>query len=84
MFRDTARKFAREKIIPVAAELDREGKFPQELINEAHELGLLNTHIPEYAGGLGLGCTESCIIGEELGYGCAGVGYGFSFLFADV
>jgi len=70
----TARSFAREKILPVAAHYDKTGDFPLPLIKEAHSLGLMNTGIPESAGGLGLGVTESCIVGEELGYGCSGVG----------
>eukprot|EP01126_Amoeba_proteus_P065980 TRINITY_DN9478_c0_g1_i2.p1 TRINITY_DN9478_c0_g1~~TRINITY_DN9478_c0_g1_i2.p1 ORF type:complete len:412 (+),score=90.32 TRINITY_DN9478_c0_g1_i2:274-1509(+) len=72
-FQEMARSFSREKILPAAAELDREGKWPQQLINEAHSLGLMNVHIPEAYGGLGLGTLENCIIAEELAYGCSGV-----------
>jgi len=70
----TARSFSREKILPVAKDYDKSGEFPKPLIKEAHGLGLMNTGIPEKYGGLGLHVTESCIVGEELGYGCSGVG----------
>uniref|UniRef100_A0A7N5JQJ4 Medium-chain specific acyl-CoA dehydrogenase, mitochondrial n=1 Tax=Ailuropoda melanoleuca TaxID=9646 RepID=A0A7N5JQJ4_AILME len=46
-FQATARKFAREEIIPVAAEYDKTGEYPVPLIKRAWELGLMNTHIPE-------------------------------------
>ena len=36
-------------------------------------LGLINTHVPEEYGGLGLGCLEGVLIGEELAYGCTGI-----------
>ncbi|XP_050661079.1 medium-chain specific acyl-CoA dehydrogenase, mitochondrial isoform X2 [Macaca thibetana thibetana] len=46
-FQATARKFAREEIIPVAAEYDKTGEYPVPLIRRAWELGLMNPHIPE-------------------------------------
>ncbi|XP_015346012.1 medium-chain specific acyl-CoA dehydrogenase, mitochondrial isoform X2 [Marmota marmota marmota] len=72
-FQATARKFAREEIIPVAAEYDKTGEYPFPLIKRAWELGLINTHIPESCGGLGLGTFDACLITEELAYGCTGV-----------
>ena len=57
-------------MIPVAAEYDRTMEFPRPVFDKAWELGLVNTHIPEEYGGLGLGCLEGCLIGEELAYGC--------------
>ena len=65
-----ARKFAQEEVMPVAAEYDRTMEFPRPIFDKAWELGLVNTHIPEDYGGLGLGCLEGCLIGEELAYGC--------------
>ena len=43
---DTARRFADEEIIPVAAEHDRTGEFPRKVIEKAWELGLSSTCIP--------------------------------------
>ncbi|VVC27516.1 Acyl-CoA dehydrogenase/oxidase, N-terminal,Acyl-CoA dehydrogenase/oxidase, N-terminal and middle domain [Cinara cedri] len=51
-FRDLARKFAREEIIPVAAEYDKTGEYPWDIIKKAHSIGLLNGHIPEHCGSL--------------------------------
>lgn len=45
-----ARKFSREEIIPVAADHDRTGKYPWEVIQKAHALGLMNGHIPTNIG----------------------------------
>ncbi|XP_046370091.1 medium-chain specific acyl-CoA dehydrogenase, mitochondrial-like [Haliotis rufescens] len=68
-----ARKFAREEILPKAPEYDKSGEYPVEIIKKAWELGLMNTHIPQSCGGLGLGIMDACIVTEELAYGCTGV-----------
>jgi acyl-CoA dehydrogenase len=70
---DMARKFAREEIIPKAAHYDKTGEYPREIAKKAWELGLMNTHIPEDCGGMGLGVLDGCIITEELAYGCTGI-----------
>jgi alkylation response protein AidB-like acyl-CoA dehydrogenase len=71
--RELARSFAREKIAPVAGELDQKSEHPQDLINEAHALGLMNLTVPEEYNGGGLGAFEDCLVAEEFGAGCAGV-----------
>lgn len=68
-----ARKFAREEIIPVAAELDRNGEYPWDIIKKSWSLGLLNSHVPADIGGLDLSILTGCVIAEELAYGCSGV-----------
>ena len=70
---ELARKFAKEEIIPKAAHHDESGEYPREIAKKAWELGLMNTHIPQEYGGLGLGVLEGCIITEELAYGCTGI-----------
>uniref|UniRef100_UPI00398EDE52 medium-chain specific acyl-CoA dehydrogenase, mitochondrial n=1 Tax=Pristiophorus japonicus TaxID=55135 RepID=UPI00398EDE52 len=72
-FQATARKFAREEVLPAAAQYDRSGEYPVPLIKRAWELGLMNTHIPENCGGMGLGIFDSCLITEEIAYGCTGI-----------
>ena len=68
-----ALEFAKEEIMPVAAEFDRSEEYPQKVIEKAAEIGLLNVSIPEHVGGLGLGMLDECILGEELAYGCMGI-----------
>ena len=70
---DTARRFTRERIIPVAAECDRESKFPMDVFKSAWELGLVNPSVPEEYGGAGLGELENALITEQLAYGCTGI-----------
>lgn len=53
-YRDLARNFARDEIIPVAAAYDKNMKFPHDVFKKAWELGLVNAHIPTQYGGLGL------------------------------
>ncbi|XP_046734519.1 probable medium-chain specific acyl-CoA dehydrogenase, mitochondrial isoform X1 [Diprion similis] len=70
---ELARKFTREEIIPVAAEHDRTGKFPWEVVKKAWGLGLMNGHIPQHCGGLECGIFDGCMVAEELAYGCTGI-----------
>ncbi|KAJ1032550.1 hypothetical protein NDA16_000573 [Ustilago loliicola] len=72
-YRDLARKFAREEIIPNARHHDQTMEYPTEIIKKAWEVGLLNTHIPEEYGGPGLGLMECALISEELAFGCSGI-----------
>ncbi|KAL3990681.1 Medium-chain specific acyl-CoA dehydrogenase mitochondrial [Acanthocheilonema viteae] len=72
-YRDVALKFAKEKIIPVAAHYDSTGEFPWDIVKEAHRIGLMNPQIPKKYGGLGLSCSETALITEALAYGCSGI-----------
>ncbi|XP_072560179.1 medium-chain specific acyl-CoA dehydrogenase, mitochondrial [Paramormyrops kingsleyae] len=72
-FQELARKFAREEIIPAASNYDKSGEYPFPLIKRVWELGLMNSHIPDSCGGMGLGIFDACLITEELAYGCTGV-----------
>ena len=66
LIRDTVRSFARERVAPVAAELDLEGRFPYELVKELAELGLMGLPIPEEHGGAGGDTVSYAIAIEEL------------------
>src|SRR5579862_458370 len=70
---ETTRRFARERIIPIAAECDRESRFPKHILEEAHAIGLVNPTIPTEFGGVGLGDVEGTLILEEIAYGCSGI-----------
>jgi acyl-CoA dehydrogenase len=70
---DTARRFARERIIPVAAACDRESRFPMDVFVEAHGIGIVNPTLPAEYGGSGLSNVDGTFITEELGYGCTGI-----------
>jgi acyl-CoA dehydrogenase len=71
--RDLAHDFAANEIRPVAWEYDKEGTWPEDIINKAWEVGLMNTHIPEEYGGAGVGYLDGCLIEEELSWGCSGI-----------
>ena len=70
---ELAHDFAEKEIRPVAWEFDKEGTWPQEIIEKAWEVGLMNTHIPEEYGGPGVGYLEGCLIEEEMSWGCSGI-----------
>ena len=66
LIRDTVREFARERVAPVAAELDLEARFPYELVAELAGLGLMGMPIPEEYGGGGTDTLSYAIAIEEL------------------
>ncbi len=72
--RELAHNFAEKEIRKVAWEYDKEGTWPQEIIDKAWEVGLMNTHIEEQYGGPGLDYLSGCLIEEEMGWGCSGIG----------
>jgi acyl-CoA dehydrogenase len=70
---ETARRFAQQEIAPQAAHFDQTGEFPREIIKKAWETGLASVSIPSEHGGVGLSLFESCLVVEELAWGCAGM-----------
>jgi short-chain 2-methylacyl-CoA dehydrogenase len=66
LLRETVRRFAAERIAPVAEELDREKRFPYEIVSELAELGLMGMTIPEEYGGGGTDTLSYAICIEEL------------------
>ncbi|HYX77005.1 MAG TPA: acyl-CoA dehydrogenase family protein, partial [Gaiellaceae bacterium] len=66
LVRDTVREFAVSRIEPVAAELDREHRFPYDLVAELADLGLMGMTIPEEYGGGGADTLSYAIAVEEL------------------
>ena len=66
LVRETVRTFARERVAPVAAELDHAQRFPYELVAELADLGLMGMTIPEEYGGAGADTVAYAIVVEEL------------------
>ena len=66
LVRDTVREFATEKVAPVAEELDRESRFPYDLVAQLGELGLMGLPIPEEYGGAGGDTVSYALAIEEL------------------
>ena len=66
LVRSTVREFATQRVAPVAEELDREAKFPYELVAELAELGLMGMTISEEYGGAGADTLSYAIAIEEL------------------
>jgi alkylation response protein AidB-like acyl-CoA dehydrogenase len=71
--REMAHDFAVKEIRPVAWEYDKDGTWPQDIIEKAWEVGLMNSHIEEAYGGAGAGYLDGCLIEEELSWGCSGI-----------
>ncbi|HEY6761474.1 MAG TPA: acyl-CoA dehydrogenase family protein [Baekduia sp.] len=71
--RELAHDFAEKEIRPVAWEYDKDGHWPADVFAKAHEVGLMNTHVPEEYGGPGLSYLDGCLIEEELSWGCSGI-----------
>jgi butyryl-CoA dehydrogenase len=73
MIRDLARKIAREKLLPVRAELDEKEEFPWEIVKISAEAGLMGVSMPEEYEGFGGGVLEYCLVAEELSRVCLGI-----------
>jgi acyl-CoA dehydrogenase len=68
-----ARKFSEQEIIPKAREYDEKEVFPRDICAKAFAAGLINFGVPKDLGGLGLSILDTCLIQEELNYGCSGI-----------
>jgi acyl-CoA dehydrogenase len=72
--RRLAREFAAKEIRPKEAEHDELMRHPADVVAKAHEVGLMNLHVPEEYGGAGLSAFDGLLVSEELYWGCSGIG----------
>jgi isovaleryl-CoA dehydrogenase len=77
LLRDQARRFATERVAPLAAQVDATDKFPRELWPEIGELGLFGIAVDEAQGGAGLGYLAEVIAVEELSRASAAIGLSY-------
>jgi isovaleryl-CoA dehydrogenase len=75
--RDTTRRFAADRIAPIAAKIDAEDRFPREIWPEMGALGLHGITVAEEDGGLGLGYLEHVVAQEEVARASASVGLSY-------
>jgi isovaleryl-CoA dehydrogenase len=78
LLRESARRFARERVAPLAAEIDRSNQFPIHLWKEMGALGILGVTADEAHGGAGLGYLAHCVVVEELSRASASVGLSYA------
>ncbi len=71
MIRELARDFAEKEVKPIAAQLDREARFPHETVKRMGELGLMGIAIPEKYGGGGADTVSYALAVEEIARACA-------------
>jgi butyryl-CoA dehydrogenase len=74
LVRDSARDFATREIAPKAAEIDKSGRWPAEIVTKMAELGFLGMAIPEEYGGAGLDTLTYALVMEEISAACASCG----------
>ncbi|HEY0710751.1 MAG TPA: acyl-CoA dehydrogenase family protein, partial [Polyangia bacterium] len=74
LLRDTARDFAAKVIAPQAAEIDREHRYPKDIIGMLGDLGLMGVSIPEEWGGAGMDAVSYALALEEISAACASTG----------
>lgn len=63
---ETVRRYAEQAVLPAAAGIDRDNRFPKELYQGLADLGVFGTGLPEEAGGSNLGTVSTCIVMEEI------------------
>lgn len=78
MIRDLAAQIAREKVIPVRAELDEKEEFPWEIVKVLADADMFGLYVPEEYGGMGGGILENCIAIEQLSRACIAVSVTFA------
>ena len=66
---ETVRRFVAREVVPAAAELERDDRFPVDIVGQMRELGLFGVTIPEAYGGLGLDLLTYIGVIEEVAYG---------------
>ncbi len=66
MLRQAARKFAQERIAPIAAEFDESGEFPLETVREMGQMGFMGIEVPEEYGGAGMDTIAYVLAMEEI------------------
>ena len=76
--RDSVRRFASNRIAPLAAEVDRQNEFPAHLWKEFGELGILGVTVSEDYGGAGLGYLAHCVVVEELSRASASIALSYA------
>src|SRR3954470_11616623 len=74
LVRDTARDFAAREIAPKAAEIDKSGRWPAEIVAKMGELGFLGMAVPEEYGGAGMDSVSYSLAMEEISAACASCG----------
>jgi butyryl-CoA dehydrogenase len=74
MIRDTARELAAKEILPRAAEIDRQHRYPREIVARLGELGLMGVAIPQEWGGAGMDTVSYALAVEEISRACASTG----------
>ena len=77
-YRERARHIADTVVRPIAAELDRENKYPWPVIEALKKEGLMGVWIPKEYGGSGAGVLNLCLVVEELAKACGGVGVAYA------
>jgi alkylation response protein AidB-like acyl-CoA dehydrogenase len=80
--KEMAHEFAEKEMRPVAPHYDETEEFPWPVVSKAHDLSLMTYDLPEEYGGVGASHLTSCLVAEELAWGCAGMSssMGASFL----
>ena len=71
MIRAMVRDFARETLLPTAAERDRTGEFPKENLRKMGDLGLMGMSVPPEYGGAGVDTVSYAVALQEVAYACA-------------
>ncbi len=74
LVQETAREFAQKELKPIASEIDKNHKIPDEIIKKLSELGFFGVYIPEEYGGAGLSFLSYILVVEEISKVCASTG----------
>ncbi len=74
MLKDMVSKFAQEKLAPIADEIDKQHRYPEEIVKELGELGIMGVAYPDEYGGAGMDFVSYMLAVEEISRWCASTG----------
>ena len=74
MIQEMTHDFCEKEIMPRAEEIDKEHRYPKEIIDKMGELGLMGIAVPEEYGGAGMDTISYVVALEEIARGCASTG----------
>ena len=74
LVRRTARDFATEKLLPIAHDIDEQGRVPPAILKELASLGFMGVYVPEELGGAGADAVSYILASEEINRACASTG----------
>ncbi|MBN2694194.1 acyl-CoA dehydrogenase [bacterium] len=74
MIQNMVKRFVKDKLAPIAADIDKKGEFPKKIVKELGKQGIMGISVPSQWGGSEMDVVSYAIAVEEISRGCASTG----------